>query len=105
MASAAEMTPTAYIGHHLNFDARPIGDGGFWTLNVDTLGTSVLLGVIGFGVMWLIARGATAGVPGKRQAFVELLVDFVDQQVKGMFHGARGFITPLALTVFVWCCC
>ena len=102
MASAAEMTPTEYIGHHLTFNARQIGDGGFWTLNVDTLGTSILLGIIGFGFMWLVARGATAGVPGKRQAFVELLVDFVDAQVKGMFHGARGFITPLALTVFVW---
>ena len=69
MAAAAEMTPTEYIGHHLTFHARPVGDGGFWTLNVDTLATSVLLGVIGFGFMWLVVRGATAGVPGKRQAF------------------------------------
>ena len=102
MAAAAELTPTEYIGHHLTFHARPIGDGGFWTLNVDTLVTSILLGVIGFGFMWLVVRGATAGVPGKRQAFLELVFDFVDEQVKGIFHGARGFITPLALTVFVW---
>jgi len=47
-------------------------------------------------------RGATAGVPGKRQAFVELAVGFVDEQVKGIFHGDRRFIAPLALTVFVW---
>ena len=49
-----------------------------------------------------MVRGATAGVPGKRQAFVELLVGFVDDQVKGIFHGNRAFVGPLALTVFVW---
>jgi F-type H+-transporting ATPase subunit a len=102
MSEAGELTPTEYIGHHLTFDVRPIGDGDFWTLNVDTLATSILLGVIGFGLMWLVVRGATAGVPGRRQAFVELVVDFVDEQVKGIFHGARGFMTPLALTVFIW---
>jgi F-type H+-transporting ATPase subunit a len=47
-------------------------------------------------------RGATAGVPGKRQAFVELVFQFVDDQVKGIFHGDRGFIAPVALTVFIW---
>jgi F-type H+-transporting ATPase subunit a len=49
-----------------------------------------------------VVRGATAGVPGKRQAFVELLLGFVDDQAKGIFHGDRGFVTPLAITVFVW---
>ena len=102
MAAAAELTPTEYIGHHLTFHTRQVGDGGFWSLNVDTLATSILLGIIGFGFMWLIVRGVTAGVPGKRQALLELVVGFVDDQVKGIFHGARGFITPLALTVFVW---
>ncbi len=102
MAAGAGLTPTEYIGHHLTFNTHVIGNGGFWTLNVDTVVTSMLLGVIGFGFMWLVVRGATAGVPGRRQAFVELIFDFVDEQVKGVFHGARGFITPLALTVFVW---
>lgn len=102
MATEAGLTPSEYIGHHLTFNSRSVGDGGFWTLNVDTLATSILLGIVGFGFMWLVVRGATAGVPGKRQAFVELVFDFVDEQVKGIFHGAREFITPLALTVFVW---
>jgi F-type H+-transporting ATPase subunit a len=102
MAAEGALTPTEYIGHHLTFHTRAIGDGGFWTLNVDTLVVSILLGIVGFGFMWLVVRGATAGVPGKRQAFVEMVFDFVDEQVKGIFHGAREFITPLALTVFVW---
>jgi F-type H+-transporting ATPase subunit a len=102
MAAEAALTPTEYIGHHLTFDAKSIGEGSFWTLNVDTLATSVLLGLIGIGFLWWVVRGATAGVPGKRQAFVELVFQFVDDQVKGIFHGDRGFIAPVALTVFIW---
>jgi F-type H+-transporting ATPase subunit a len=102
MAAEHELSPTSYINHHLSFNTR--GDGGFWVLHVDTLVTSVALGVITLGFLWWVVRGATAGVPGKRQAFVELLVGFVDEQVKGIFtHGDRHrFIAPVALTVFVW---
>ena len=100
--AAAELTPTSYIGHHLTNRTVPLGEDTFWTLNLDTLATAVVLGVIGFGFLWWVVRGATSGVPGKRQAFVELLVDFVDEQVKGIFHGNRAFVGPLALTVFVW---
>jgi F-type H+-transporting ATPase subunit a len=60
------------------------------------------LGVVAFALLWWIVRGATAGVPNRRQAFVEILFDFVDDQVKGIFHGSRAFVSPLALTVFVW---
>jgi len=104
--SAAEhtLTPTSYITHHLSFLTQPVGKGGdFWTLNVDTVAVSVLLGVIAFGFLWWVVRGATSGVPGRRQAFVELAVEFVDDQVKGIFHGDRhSFVAPAALTVFVW---
>ena len=102
MAAEGELTPTEYIGHHLSYRTVSLGDGPFWTLHLDTLLTAILLGVVGFGFLWWIARGATAGVPGRRQAFVELLADFVDDQVKGIFHGNRAFVSPLALTVFVW---
>ena len=100
--SAQELSPTSYIGHHLTNRTISLGDSPFWTLHVDTVVTSALLGIVAFGFLWLVVRGATAGVPGKRQAFVELAVGFVDDQVKGIFHGDRSFITPLALTVFVW---
>lgn len=102
MAAGTELTPTSYINHHLSFLAKPIGDGDFWTLHVDTLVTSVILGVLVFGFMWLVVRKATSGVPSKTQAFVELAVEFIDDQVKGVFHGDRSFVAPLALTVFVW---
>jgi F-type H+-transporting ATPase subunit a len=64
---------------------------------------AIITGLIGIGFFWWVARGATAGVPNRRQAFVELAVNFVDEQVKGIFHGDRHkFVAPTALTVFVW---
>ena len=102
--AATYQTPSEYIQHHLTFFAKPVGEGGFWTLHVDSVVTAILLGIIGLGSLWWIVRGATSGVPGRRQAFIELLVGFVDDQVKGIFHhGDRNkFIAPAALTVFVW---
>ena len=104
MAASNELTASDYIQHHLSFFTKPIGEGGFWSLNVDSLVVSILLGVAGMGFIGWVVRGATSGVPTKRQAFVELLIDFVDQQAKGIFQsGDRNrFIAPLALTVFVW---
>jgi len=104
MPSGKEFNATDYIQHHLTFLTKPVGDGGFWSLNIDTLATALILGVLGIGLMWWIVRGATAGVPNRRQAFVELAFEFIDDQVKGIFHhGDRHrFIAPAALTVFVW---
>jgi len=102
MAAEHELTPTSYIGHHLSFLQHPVGEGSFWTLNVDSLVTAALLGVVGLGFLWWVVRGATSGVPGKRQAFVEILFEFVDNQAKDIFHGDRRFIAPTALTVGLW---
>ena len=105
MAAGSEMNPTEYIGHHLTHDTRPfLGNGGFWSINFDSVSVSILLGFVGIGLIWWVARGASAGVPTKRQAFVELLFGFIDNQAKGIFrHGDRNaFVAPAALTVFVW---
>ena len=104
MATGQELNPTDYINHHLTHGAMRVGEDGFWTLHFDSLAVSVLLGVLGIGFLWWVVRGATAGVPGKRQAFVELLIGFIDDQAKGIFHhGDRNkFVAPAALTVFVW---
>lgn len=103
MSTEHVMTPSGYIAHHLSFNTQSVGSGSFWTLHVDTLVVSVLLGVLAMGLIWSVVRGATSGVPSKSQAFVELLVGFIDDQVKNIFHGDRhSFIAPAALTVFVW---
>ena len=95
------MTPASYIEHHLTFLNHPVGSSG-GSINVDTLLTSTVLGVLVFGLLWWIVRGASSGVPNKRQAFVELCVEFVNEQVRGIFHHDIKFVAPLALTVFVW---
>jgi F-type H+-transporting ATPase subunit a len=101
---AAELTPTEYITHHLTHGSKQLGDGGFWTIHFDSLAVAAVLGLVGIGFIWWIVRGATSGVPNRRQAFVELLVGFIDNQAKGIFrHGDRNkFVAPAALTVFVW---
>ena len=53
-------------------------------------------------VLRLGAKNATAGVPGKMQCAVEMLVEMVNNQAKNIVHGDRTFIAPLALTVFCW---
>ncbi len=105
-SEAATHAPTAaeYIVHHLtHFRTSPqtsIID--FHTFNLDTIFWSIATGVIGCLFMWLAARRATAGVPGRFQAFVEMVVEMVEDQSKAIVHGNRTFIAPLALTVFVW---
>ncbi len=100
---ASELTPTSYINHHLTQLTGSFGATPFWTLHIDTVVVSLLVGALGLGFLWWVAPGATAGVPSRRQAFVELAFEFVDDQVKAIFHGDRHkFVAPVALTVFVW---
>ncbi|MGR9105444.1 MAG: F0F1 ATP synthase subunit A [Gammaproteobacteria bacterium] len=90
---------TGYIVHHLT----PLTSGeGFWTLHLDTLFFSVSVGA--FFLYWFhrAANNATSGVPGGLQNFVEMIVEFVDTQVKDSFHGRSQLIAPLALTIFIW---
>jgi F-type H+-transporting ATPase subunit a len=105
---AAEQGPSAgeYIIHHLTHlqNHKPANVVDFSVFNFDSIFWSVSLGVLGCWLMWLAARKATSGVPGRFQAAVEFLVEYVDSQAKGIVHNAksRKFVTPLALTVFVW---
>ncbi|RZJ25459.1 MAG: F0F1 ATP synthase subunit A [Haliea sp.] len=105
---AAENGPTAgeYIIHHLthlqNHPPKAVVD--FTVFSFDSLFFSIVTGVLGCWLMWLAARKATSGVPGRFQAAVEWLVEMVDTQAKGIVHNAtsRKLIAPLALTLFVW---
>jgi len=103
MAAEHQLDATSYIQHHLTFLAHPLTEsGGFWTVHRDTVITSLVLGVLALGFLWVVTRKATSGVPSKTQAFVELSVEFVNDQVKSLFHHDYRFVAPLALTVFVW---
>ncbi|RCS56663.1 F0F1 ATP synthase subunit A [Parvibium lacunae] len=108
VSAGAAHAPTAseYIVHHLgHFNSaghpqKAIVD--FSILNYDTIFYSLLMGVLGLFFFYKAARKATPGVPGRLQALVEIVVEMVEEQSKGIVHGNRKFIAPLALTVFVW---
>ncbi|GAB4205658.1 MAG: F0F1 ATP synthase subunit A [Tibeticola sp.] len=106
--AAEQHGPTAgeYIVHHLtHLQNKPMaGVIDFSVYNLDSIFWSVLLGVMGTWLLWKAARSATSGVPGRFQAAVEILVEMVDNQAKGIIHNAnsRKLVAPLALTVFVW---
>jgi F-type H+-transporting ATPase subunit a len=89
-----------YINHHLSFLRVKVGEGDFWTLNIDTIFFKLLLAALFLWVILKVARGATSGVPGKLQAFIEMIVEFVDDAVKEMFHAKSRLVAPLALTIF-----
>jgi F-type H+-transporting ATPase subunit a len=117
MASSETLTSQEYIKHHLThltFGDRPehgLGfahsadeakEMGFWAFNVDTMFFSILLGVLFVWFFKKVADNVTAAEPGGAQNFVEWIVDFVEENVRGSFSGRNSLIAPLALTIFVW---
>ena len=109
---ASGPSATEYIQHHLqhlqkDFSFQSVKQTSivdFSVFNLDSVFYALLLGVLGCFILWRAARRATAGVPGRFQAAVEIMVEMVDNQAKGVIHNAtsRKLVAPLALTVFVW---
>ncbi len=96
-----------YIQHHLdhwqfNLHTMTVGNGGFWTLNLDTITLSVVFGALFLWLFYWAARKAVSGKPGSLQNFVEIMVEFTQGLVKESYYGKDNFIGPLALTIFVW---
>ena len=111
------LTSSQYIKHHLqNLTFGQLPDGtwglahsaeeakemGFWAVHVDTLGFSIVLGLLFLWLFRMAARRATAGVPGGLQNFVEWIVEFIDGTVRGSFTGRNPLVAPLAMTIFIW---
>jgi F-type H+-transporting ATPase subunit a len=95
MAEIHSITTAEYVQHHLehlslNLKTLTFGEGvGFWSLNLDTIIVSLVLGLLMIGVLHVVATRATAGVPGRLQNFVEIIVEFVQKSVTDTFHGER----------------
>jgi F-type H+-transporting ATPase subunit a len=101
------LTSGQYVQHHLehlsfNLKTWSLGDSGFWVLNLDSLIVSMLIGFLSVGFLAVVARRATAGVPGPMQNMVEIFLSFVQQSVDETFHGKSALIAPLALVIFMW---
>ncbi len=107
-AESSNASPSAgeYIIHHLQHLQNQHQNGvvDFSVVNLDSTVFTLVIGALGCWLLWLAARKATAGVPGRFQAAVEILVEMVDSQARGIVHNAhsRKLVAPLALTVFVW---
>ena len=104
-------TSGEYIAHHLqNLQVCSVDGEVVWnhcagnpmTINVDSMFFSVFLGLIFAWIFGRAARKVSSDQPGKMQAFVEIVIDFIDSSVKDTFHGTSRLIAPLALTIFVW---
>jgi F-type H+-transporting ATPase subunit a len=106
-----------YIKHHLQnltYGKKPDGhwglahtaqeakDMGFWSYNVDSLGVSIVLGVLFLWLFRSVAKRANTGVPSAWQNFVEWIIEFIDNSVRGSFSGKNPLVAPLAMTVFIW---
>ena len=109
MAAASDVSPQSYyIQHHLvhfnNIGEKQSAIAHFGVVNYDSLFWSILMGLVVVFFLWRAARRATSGVPGRFQAFVEMLVDMVEDQAKSIVPNetSRRFVSPLALTVFLW---
>ena len=128
MADEAVITSKSYITHHLQnlvYGKLPAGyerdgqilneatwtfahsskeavDMGFWSLNVDTLGWAIFLGVVFSFFFYRVAKNVSEGAPSGFSNLVEMIVEFVDNNVKDIFHSENKLIAPMALTVFIW---
>ena len=115
--STETLTSAEYIHHHLQnltFGQHPDGSWGiahgfeeakamgFWALHVDTMVFSIALGVLFLYFFRKAARQDTADVPGGLLNFVEWIVEFVEDSVRGSFSGKNALVAPLALTIFIW---
>jgi len=107
-ASGQGPTASEYVIHHLTH-LNTLGHPqeslvDFSVLHLDTFFFATSLGILTVWLLYRAARHATSGVPGRFQNFVEMLVEMVNEQAKGIVHNpeSRKFVAPLALTVFVW---
>ena len=129
-ATGQEKTVSDYIVHHLTnltygklpegfdrYDGHTVGAGGEWAfahgadeiaamgfnaVHVDSLAWSIGLGVIFCALFRWVAVRASAETPSGLVNFIEMVVEFIDNQVKDTFHGQKKLVAPLALTIFVW---
>ena len=106
-----------YIKHHLTnltfgqkadgswgiaHGADEIKEMGFWAINLDSMIFSIGLGALFLWSFAKAAKKASTDAPTGWQNFVEMMIEFIDESVRGSFSGRNPLVAPLALTIFVW---
>ena len=115
--ASGELTSGAYIKHHLQnltygkfpdghwgfaHDALDAKEMGFMAFHVDTLFFSFVLGALFLFLFAMAAKRASIEAPSGFQNFLESIIDFIDENVRGSFSGKNPMVAPLALTTFIW---
>lgn len=109
--------PSEYINHHLTnltYGRHPdlgwklaesgseAAEMGFMSIHVDSMMWSIGLGALFLFLFWRAGRKATSDQPGGFQNAIEMILEFIDDTVKQVFHGKTGPLGPIALTIFMW---
>jgi len=117
MAAEGTLTSTGYIKHHLQnltfgmhpenglsfaHTAEEAKEMSFWAVHVDTMFWSVFLGALFLWLFRKVAKSATSEVPGGVQNFVEVVIEFIDNNCRDTFTAKNNLVAPIALTLFVW---
>lgn len=111
------ITPSEYIQHHLTnwtfgkhadghwgvaHSAEEAAEMGFWAIHIDSMLWSLALGAIFLFIFRRAAKNMTAETPSGLQNFVEWIIDFVNENVRGSFSAKNNLVAPLSLTIFIW---
>lgn len=94
------VSQTGYIQHHLQHLQVAVGDGAFMRINIDSVFFFAVMALTFLFLFLRVSRKATAGVPGKLQCAIEMVVVGIDGLVRETFHGQSKYIAPLAVTIF-----
>lgn len=111
------ITSGEYIKHHLTnltygkfpdghwglaHDAEQAREMGFWAIHLDTMFWSIFLGAFFIWLFHKAAKNMSSDQPSGFQNFIEMVIEFVDENVRGSFSAKNDMVAPLALTLFVW---
>ncbi|WP_343128197.1 F0F1 ATP synthase subunit A [Buchnera aphidicola (Takecallis taiwana)] len=103
--------PVKYIHHHLQhlqinlkklIFVHDNTKQTFWVINIDSIVFSLFLGIIFLAIFYYISKNLSLKNPSKIQIFIELIIEFVNKNVKDIYYGDNVLIAPLSLTIFVW---
>lgn len=102
-----------YIKHHLQhlqldlFTFKLVNHNeknfSFWILNIDSIFFSLITGFLFLIFFYKISKNFNSSCnPSKMQMFIEIIIEFVNKNVKDICIEKIKIIAPLSLTIFVW---
>ncbi|MEC7885669.1 MAG: F0F1 ATP synthase subunit A [Pseudomonadota bacterium] len=116
MASGG-LTGPEYIKHHLTNltfgrndqglwkiaeSAEEAKEMGFYAIHIDSMAWAISLGALFIFIFHKVAIRASTGIPGRLQNSIEMVIEFIQSNVKDSFSHTNKIVAPMALTAFMW---